>query len=124
MSLLNSNEEYIIEDDKELTSLLDEWQQRLKLQPWNIRARIAKEKDMELQGVGGECHWTLENRTALINLLRHEDYANELFAHDMEQILVHELLHLHFAPFFKNKVEQEQLIDLMASVLVGLKRKK
>lgn len=113
--------------EQELCELCSEWQETLKLQDWEVGLAIAREIDFKRQ-VQAECSWVLPKKMALIKIIDPIDYHNEVFLQDMEVSLVHELLHLHYAPFdnFDNEslecVCMEQSIDLIAKALVKLKR--
>lgn len=69
-----------------------------------------------------------ESRKSVIHIIDPFDYPrNTMFAQDMEQTLVHELLHLHFAPFEPDgeglaSCMMEQTIELLAGILVGQQR--
>lgn len=56
---------------------------------------------MRLDGCNGECEWQLKTKIATIRILDPIDYPeNLIIEQDMEKTLVHELLHLHFAPLY------------------------
>jgi hypothetical protein len=115
----------VILNNKQLQEKLSYWQKRLRLQDWLIDARIVRQMDMMGQDCQGECNYNLLKKMAVINVLDHCDYQpNEIFPQDMEWCLVHELLHLHFAPLhIENENEaEEQAIDLISQALVGTLR--
>lgn len=92
-----------------------------------MRVRLARRWEMH-PGNQAECEWNLRMRMALIKVLDSVDWdPSTPWPQDQEQSLVHELLHLHFAPFRADdgtleNVAQEQAIDAIARALVELKR--
>ncbi|MEW6044997.1 MAG: hypothetical protein AB1609_00710 [Bacillota bacterium] len=111
----------------ELTEKCRLWQRRLRLQDWDIVTKIVRADDMHSDGQG-ECMWVIERKEAIIKLLDPVDYSpRSPFEQDHERTLVHELLHLHFAPFTAKDgtpedVAQEQAIQCLAKALVALAR--
>jgi hypothetical protein len=119
----------IFKTDEELQEKLVEWQKRLRLQDWLITTRIARNKDVSANSQG-HCSWVINKKMATILILDPIDYPTDtMFKQDMEQTLVHELLHLHFAPFddetdTPKEVAIEQAVDCIAYGLVQLHREK
>lgn len=118
---------YIINSQEELEKLGHEWQERLALQNWNICFRLCKLNDLDLKNVDGENSWTRSNMTSIIDILKYGEVNNDCFPYDMELVLVHELLHLHFAVLWpdngaEEETEGEQSIEFIAKTLVQLKR--
>jgi len=113
--------------NEQLTELCTEWKERLGLQAWQVGIAFARHYEMELRGQG-ECSWTLDKLQAYIRILDPADYEpNETFPQDIEKTLVHELLHLMFAPFDTERGTSEygvqhQAIELLSRALVNLKR--
>jgi hypothetical protein len=109
--------------------LCREWQGVLRLMDWAVRARVVRASDMS-EGHEGSCWYTQAKKQASIKLMDPVDWPPDaVFEQDMEWTLVHELLHLHFAPFMSDKgpddpehIAMEQAIDLIASGYVRLKR--
>jgi hypothetical protein len=105
------------------------WQEKLRLQDWEIKCFIKRAADMMLENSQGAIDWVLQSKQANIHILNPIDYPSETWAQDMEKTLVHELIHLHYASF-TNDIERgsiehafmEQSIDLLAVSLVNLKR--
>lgn len=118
--------EFVIETYEQLCALGAEWVERLGLQDWRIEFGLTEIERID-DGLAGQARYTRNNLTALVKLLRHDNYVNNWFAHDMEVVLVHELLHLKFAmiyPVDDESVLQEQVIESLARTLVQLKREK
>lgn len=110
----------------ELTALCAQWQETLRLQDWMVSLSIARARDMD-GPKAAQVRYTIKTKTAAISILDPVDYPpSESFPHDMEQALVHELLHLHFAMFWSEiedyEVSAEQAVDLIACGLVAIKR--
>jgi hypothetical protein len=111
-------------------ALLAEWQRTLRLQDWDVVVRIVRGNGLELrQGLDGHCNWTLPNKTAFIRISDPVDYDPAIvFPYDMEEILVHELVHLHFAPIAKfdegsaEDTALEQAVEMLSQALVTAKR--
>lgn len=110
---------------EQLLAKCREWQAILKLQDWDIKLRLARYYD---EPNLGSCSWTLPKKMATIRIQEYNDYdpANK-WERDQEITLVHELLHLHFAPFDADDgnhlgLAQEQAIHAISVALVNLAR--
>ena len=122
---------YCILTQEELNEACEEWQNILRLNHWDIYAAITRSSDFSGNENEGEIDYFLEKGDAAIRILDPVDYPQDTpFKQDMEQTLVHELLHLYFAPFQPDKDADElkyayweRAIDDLAKVLVGIKRK-
>lgn len=117
----------VILTQEQLEERLIWWQKVLRLQDWCVKVRLARERDF-CHPAQGESEWVLQTKVAIIRVLDSADYSPYcILPQDMEKTLVHELLHLHFAPFNTEKgtaedVAQEQAIDCIATGLVALCR--
>jgi hypothetical protein len=115
---------------RQLEKLKDDWAKRLRLQDWKIAVTIKRSPDLKLEKTLGSCEYTLTQKRAEIELLHPDDYrAPHVGNRDFEWTLVHELLHLHTAPFYVTEPgpandAQEIAIDLISEALVNLKREK
>lgn len=112
------------------------WQERLRLRDWDVVVEVVRAARLQAPGAGfldGGCDWTLANKTAYIRILDPVDYPESAFEpQDMEQTLVHELLHLHFGPFFGElvtsetqdltQIAKETAIEMIARALVQVAR--
>lgn len=104
------------------------WQRVLRLQDWEIEVNVARAYHMRLDGLA-ECHWQIKKRMAVINLQDPIDFdPGWLGDRDMELSLVHELLHLHLAPWSpqegtEDDVFEEQAIHAMSKAFVELERR-
>jgi hypothetical protein len=97
------------------------WQKVLGLSDWTIRAELVRPEQFanEDEGQIGECSALTQNRTAVVRVIDPRHYPTDsLWPQDWEVILVHELIHCHFEPFYKDKgllnVVQEQAIQALA----------
>jgi hypothetical protein len=119
----------IFKNDEELQTKCEEWKKRLRLQDWIVKCKIARNKDV-VANAQGHCSWVIQKKMATILILDPLDYPDDtMHPQDMEQTLVHELLHLHFAPFddetdTPKEIAIEQAIDCIAFSLVNLYREK
>lgn len=113
---------------EELDSLCAEWQKRLRLQDWDVQAKVVHQSDIpEKQG---NIHIFQPERLALIQIASPADNPSSkvcrAFPSDPEHTLIHELLEIHFDPFKKDRdpanLSQEQAINVIAAALVNLKR--
>lgn len=105
-----------------------EWQERLLLSHWAVSFRMERLRDMGGERMGRST-WASKSFQADISLLDPIDHdPAEHWPYDPEQVVVHELLHLHFSPFFPadedapGHAEQERVIDQLARVLVATRR--
>ena len=109
--------------DDQLTALCAEWQKRLRLQDWDVEAVYAKYYEIQCKDADGECDYIFGRKEAQIRILCPEDCREQT---DAEEILVHELLHLHFAGWTERyddcPASGEQAIEIVARALVSLKR--
>jgi len=111
-----------------LDGWLREWQRVLRLQDWCLKIEAMREKDMEFQGCHGLCNYSPTLKNATITVRDSIDFRDGAgYPEDVEATIVHELLHLHFSPFYVTKglvnTFQEQAIEVIAQSLVGLKRR-
>jgi hypothetical protein len=112
--------------ESELQELCAEWQSRLGLAHWKMSVRFGDPNEMG-SCIANESHQP-EFETALIKILKPSAYSG-LFPQDMEQSLVHELLHILVSPLEPEGGYHgtqdflfEQTIDRLARILVALKR--
>jgi len=122
--------EEVILTKEQLQEKLIEWQKALRLQDWIIEAKIVRGRDMNVECVA-QVNWVLSKKMATISILDPIDYPPDCMAErDMENDLVHELLHLHLAPindhFSKDDsiytMFEEQAIESIASGLIHMAR--
>lgn len=119
---------------KRLEALLAEWQPRLGLADWEIRIRLCTATEMGGNAALGLCEHNLKRRVATIKVLAPQDWprgdseTDEEIADEIEDTVIHECLHCHFAPFEASDsdspqgIAQEQAIDALARAFVRTKR--
>jgi predicted SprT family Zn-dependent metalloprotease len=116
---------------EELQELCEEWQERLSLRDWRVTAEFTDTGGIAGKAVGNN-RWTLALKAANIYILEERYIPDNSIARDIEETLVHELLHLHFAKWsdetylkddeYGMPVEGEQGVDAISRALVALKR--
>jgi hypothetical protein len=113
----------VILTEEQLQQKLKEWQKRLRLQDWIIKVRLARALELPENSMG--CvHVVLPKKMAIIKVLDPIDYDSSLMLpQDMEDTLVHELLHLHLEPILhgiddSKHIEVEQAIESISFGLV------
>lgn len=122
----------VIYIENQLQERLAYWQKQLRLEDWEIEVNIRRGRDM-LEGCSASVNWELGKKMASISILDQIDYPPDAMGdRDMENDLVHELLHLHFAPISEHFGEtnksfyymfEEQAINCLADSLVRIERK-
>ncbi len=106
------------------------WQKVLYLQDWTVELRIVRQWEMADSGTLAQCHWYIQRKDAVVYVLDPQDLAGvaSKFLNDEECdydiSLVHELLHLHFAPFHREEDEtfHEQAINSISRGMVKVYR--
>jgi hypothetical protein len=114
----------------ELKRLCETWQKLLRLSDWNIKIRYARSREMldeESASIGwGRCTLNENHKRAEVLVLHPDDYMDDEGRMEIEQTVVHELLHvsLHGIAGHDDVVErvEEQHINLIAELLVFLYR--
>jgi hypothetical protein len=98
-------------DQDELDRALEFWQGRLRLRDWHIKARLMPTCDLPL---AGQCHQFLTTKEAAIDIQHPptNEAAISGYAPNQEQVLVHELLHIHFTPSCPDRKECQLKYDL------------
>ena len=109
---------------KNLSKLSAKWQKILRLQDWEVDINFYRARDFTNADALGECSFNLNSREGFIKILHPTDYEG---TYDVEWVVVHELLHLHFADWTtKNNhecpVSGEQAIDAIAQTLSKLNK--
>lgn len=120
-------------NQRKITELSKKWQRRLRLLDWKVTTKLVRKDKFDKVGeVFGYnagtslafCDKFLEGKEAKIWIL-HPDDAQEIETPerlDIENTVVHELLHLHFAPFAngekENSLLHEQAIEAITEALL------
>lgn len=115
--------------NKELEKLVGKWQKILYEESWTIQAFLVPPEAMSEQNRDGESMITLPTETCYIRILNPVYYTGCVNDMDEEEVLVHEMLHIVFAPFQPENTESleytlwEQAVDRLARTLVALDRR-
>jgi len=111
-------EDRVILDSNMLLKLCANWARILNLDVWEIQVNIVRGCDMPGGDTNlGSIAWNLAQAKAVISILDPIDIVNS-FSRDMESDLLHELLHLHFAPF--DKFKKDSLEDIMLERAINM----
>lgn len=108
------------------------WRDRLGNRDWHIDVSYVGPNDLDTDVIG-QCIPNFPDRSAKIRLLIPHPKTNVWEKNDLEEIIVHELLHINFGvagvgigEYTNDKmcpiVLVEQQINALASILVKLKR--
>jgi len=112
----------------ELTQLCESWQKVLGLDAWRVKVKLCRARDFNVEGRQGEIIFDRKRLEADIKIIDPQDYPpGELFPQDIEQTLVHELLHLVWAVTqvdagTEEYVQWEAAIHLTARAMMTLRR--
>lgn len=116
------------QNDKELNDCLKEWQERLFLGDWIIKACLVDAN--ELPENAGYNNWIFEKQTSFIQIARLTDDTKARMTKVFQEVtLVHELLHLKFGlvenvDSYEGKfveIHEHQLVEQMAKSLIMAK---
>jgi hypothetical protein len=108
------------------------WQRILYLQDWTLDVRVSRHWEMEDIATLAQVSWFIHRKDAIIRVLHPSDLPGlggkfiNGEENDYDISLVHELLHLHFAPFDSKErhieIAQEQAINAISRGIVKLYR--
>jgi hypothetical protein len=103
------------------------WQQRLKLQNWNISILLCAPSDLKPKTLGN-IHWDAEKKSAVVRVLDPAHYKTPLreTLDDMEFTVVHELIHLHLSSLPRSDASrsaEETAVNRITEALLQLDRK-
>src|SRR5581483_7445235 len=102
------------------------WQERLKLESWNVTVRLVRRAELKPKTLGN-IHWDADTMTATIRVLDPADYKlayDEMLA-DMEFTLVHELVHLELSSLPRSDASrraEEHAVNQIAEAMLKLAR--
>lgn len=121
------NQRQVLLTHEELVELCREWQETLQLQDWTVAVAILRGRDMTHVDNSAQVYYVQRTKEARIAILDPVDYPeSNIFPQDMEQALVHELVHLHVAPIWDDEsdheVQGEQAVNCLANALIAAKR--
>ena len=112
---------------EELHKDLEFWKPILGVQDWEVVLKKVRHDQLDKESQGNVSIQAYSKK-AVIRLLDEIDVTSEWdFPIDHEKTLVHELLHLHFAPFniksdTPEEMYEEQAVHKLAKGLVTLRR--
>lgn len=125
----------IYTSQEEIDAALAYWQKVLRLQDWDVRAKIVRLCGLSDSGCQGDCSTTPSTKKALIRLLDSVDYTPSTeWAQDHERVLVHELMHIHMNEVMDevrdvslklhNRLytQEERVVEMAATAMISLKR--
>lgn len=110
----------------DLAALVADWQARLRLRDWRIATEyVADLRDSSGRPAYGLCYPFVDAKKATILIRDPEASAPIKSAPSIEETVVHELLHLHFAPFDNTApaeiAAEEQAVWSIAEAIVTAK---
>lgn len=114
-----------IATSRQLRARAREWLKLFGLTDWTVEVSFVRGDSEQLTGTRNGTVMTLpERKTAAIYICRPSDMDD---GESIEQVLVHELLHLFFAVLPTRsselqRITEEQAVDRLATVLVALRR--
>jgi hypothetical protein len=115
--------------EPQMQDKLKYWKSILGLEHWEIKFQFKRQRDMKPEQQA-YVSWVIPKASASIIMVCHDDYDNAVWPQDMEQSLVHELLHIKRSAFdnFEDgtlqDVMHEQYIDSMAKIIVTMDRER
>jgi hypothetical protein len=110
-----------------LKQLVKKWAQLLGLQSWDISAAYYETLEMDDPGDFGSVEYNLLRRSARIKILKPSAARGECLLKGMnvEEVLVHELIHLVIAPAVRNPDDVralEHAVDDLTNALLQKER--
>ncbi|TVX92268.1 hypothetical protein [Paenibacillus agilis] len=112
-------------DIEMLEDRLRYWQAQLRLQDWQIEMKF--DRGFNLAPNVADISLLEESRVARIRMMEANDFdPSSIAPYDMEQTMVHELLHIHFFPLTRTlgkSIPEEQAIEAISWALIALDRK-
>src|SRR4051812_3622179 len=99
---------------RQLDLWVKKWAAPLRLADWDISIEVCRFHEMGLPDALGTCETNIESRSALIQILDIRDWEEQAFGTDPERTVVHELVHLHFAPFRTKPDSTEEVYEEQA----------
>lgn len=111
----------VVYTQEELEARCKVWQERLRLQDWDIRVVFASKAELFMDHhpnhAYGDCERHLDDLRARIRVIRPEDYSHSFGVPlDMEELLVHELLHVNFAHLCAAGLSQAEQLSLETGI--------
>jgi hypothetical protein len=108
----------------DLEALLAKWKPILRVSDWEIKIKWVKQYAMGNNDADGTCCHTAAAKAAVIKILEPEDFdpGSGLWLQDVEDTVVHEMLHLHFAALPRHEgtdhiVFEQAIVSLTSALL-------
>lgn len=104
------------------------WRDKLKLNDWDICFKYNVPYDeMNIEDACGCTSWNEVGKSALIQILKPDQYGDRIVPFDVEKTIVHELLHIKMclAVVETDEIQKRvvhQLIDELAKTMVNARR--
>lgn len=114
--------------EKTVDDLCQKWQALLRLRDWDIHVELFSAREFSEEDRQGEVFYDISTGQAIIHLLDVDAKLDTPFPYDLEKVLVHELLHLHFAIFEPEQEDKlrhdlwERTVERMAKTMLLLHR--
>lgn len=111
-----------------LDAMVQKWARILRLQDWDITIAMVDKRDLSLENVAGEISWNREHQQAEIRIMDPSQRPADMMETDIEETVIHELLHLHACPFDTFEVDSaeyyalELFINRVSQALLKLER--
>ncbi len=115
--------------DRHLKRWVKKWQKILRLEDWDIRIELVRQYDLEPEDQARVKRLSTQ-RKAKIEIVDPGDYGPDQLSgpQDIEQTIVHELVHVYFVGLDKFEgaamTLYEQAVDSLATALVNCDRKR
>lgn len=112
----------------ELKFLGEEWATLLRLEDWDIEIEVVRAKELGGEKCLGDCDFWMPKMVAKVRVADPETVDEECLGRtDVETVLVHEILHVRFAPYSPEEGTEahrdfEVAIHRVSEALVHLKR--
>ena len=108
----------VFENQEQLNQSLKEWQSRLFLDDWIIKAYICEPHEFITPESQGENEFQIVNKCSVIRILDKKYYGERIQKYCAELILVHELLHCKYNWLKDNGTYEGKYLDTMEHSLL------
>ena len=108
----------VFNSQEELNECLKWWQEKLFLTDWIIKASICEPCDFQQENNCGENSFDLVNKCCVIRILDKKYYGDRIMKYCAEKVLVHELLHCHYAWTSNDSTYEGVYVDTMEHALL------
>ena len=122
----------VILNIKQLTEATRFYAREIGMGNWQWKIEIVRQGDFDSQTTLGTCVWYTAKCFAVIKILDPVDTYDMSMPYDMEQLLVHEIMHARLGALtdhaglevgsVSGDLAVEQPVDALANALVGLRR--